>query len=112
MSTLQLPDQWGHGLAPSSAVGGVSLLLGTRAFSGKHQLSLCSLPNATNGFSFKEKREKKRVPVLLRRRRGVTGEPFSMRVRSTNHVCTSWSNGTVCETCISFDSFSTLLCVR
>nr|BAE20596.1 unnamed protein product [Mus musculus]BAE35106.1 unnamed protein product [Mus musculus] len=51
------------------------------------------------------RRKEKCVPVLLRRRRGVTGEPFSMRVRATNHVCTSWSNGTVCETCISFDSF-------
>lgn len=66
-------------LQSCSAVGSVAPLLGTRASSGTPQLSLCSLPNATGGFSFKGKREKKRVLVLLRRRRGVTGEPLTMQ---------------------------------
>lgn len=81
MPTLQLPALRGLAISlPScSAVGSVAPLLGTRASSGTPQLSLCSLPNATGGFSFKGKREKKRVLVLLRRRRGVTGEPLTMQ---------------------------------
>lgn len=82
MPTLQLPaqrDSRSPVMLSMSAVGSVAPLLGTRASSGTPQLSLCSLPNATGGFSFKGKREKKRVLVLLRRRRGVTGEPLTMQ---------------------------------
>lgn len=68
-----------RGLSTFSVAGHVALLLGTRASSGQRQLSLCWLPNATNGFSFKEERVKKCVLVSLCRSRGVTGEPLSMQ---------------------------------